>query len=399
MADSTRSGRYLSQPGGYQAFLPSPLPPNPPLAVDHEMLSFLSAADRALGRLDGATEVLPNPDLFVSMYVRREAVLSSQIEGTQASLVDVLEYEADGARKGLPADVSEVVNHVRAMNYGLDRLQSLPLSLRLIREIHERLLADARGGTLTPGEFRTSQNWIGPPGSTLNEASFIPPPPNEVMKAMGDLEIFLASNRDLPTLLAVALSHAQFETIHPFLDGNGRVGRLLVTFVLCERQVLSRPLLYLSHYLKKQRAEYYARLQAIRDTGAWEPWVKFFLRGVAEVATEATATARRILQLREDHRERVAQQMSTPNALRLLELLYQRPIVTARLVQHELNVSPPTANSLVKGLLDIGLLAETTGQRRNRTFAYRSYLALFEDEAPTPSNRRVLDASVHEPVN
>ena len=205
---------------------------------------------------------------------------------------------------------------------------------------------------------------------------------------MGDLEVFLASNRDLPTLLAVALSHAQFETIHPFLDGNGRVGRLLVTFVLCERKVISRPLLYLSHYLKKHRSEYYTRLQAIREDGAWEPWIKFFLRGVAEVATEATATARRILKLREEHREQVAMRISTPNALRLLELLYQRPIVTARLVRQELNVSSPTANSLVKGLLGMGLLTETTGQRRNRTFAYRSYLALFEDEVPAQATRR-----------
>jgi len=366
--------------------------------VDDEMLSTLSAADRALGRLDGATEVLPNPNLFVSMYVRREAVLSSQIEGTQASLVDVLEYEADGARKGLPRDVSEVVNHIRAMNYGLDRVQSLPLSLRLIREIHERLLADVRGGNLTPGDFRTSQNWIGAPGSTLNEASFIPPPPNEVMKAMGDLELFLSSHRDLPTLLAVALSHAQFETIHPFLDGNGRVGRLLVTFVLCERRIISRPLLYLSHYLKKHRAEYYSRLQAVRDVGAWESWIRFFLRGVAEVATEATATARRILQLREEHRECISQRIATPNALRLLELLYQRPIVTARLVQQELQVSSPTANSLVKNLFDVGVLTETTGQRRNRTFAYSSYLSLFEDEPlPSSGRGRIVDATVNDP--
>jgi Fic family protein len=385
VTDSTRAGRYILQPAGYLAFVPEPLPPNPPLVVDDEILSTLSAGDRALGRLDGATEVLPNPDLFVSMYVRREAVLSSQIEGTQASLVDVLEYEADGARKGLPADVGEVVNHVRAMNYGLDRLKSLPLSLRLIREIHERLLADVRGGNLTPGSFRTSQNWIGPPGSTLTEATFIPPPPSEVIKAMGDLERFLHSNRELPILLAAALAHAQFETIHPFLDGNGRVGRLLITFVLCERQVISRPLLYLSHYLKRHRAEYYARLQAIRDDGAWEPWIKFFLSGVAEVATEATATARRIHQLREQHREQVAKQISTPNALRLLEFLYQRPIVTARSVQKALNVSTPTANSLVRGLLDLGLLTETTGQQRNRTFSYGSYLALFEDKEPPGS--------------
>lgn len=376
-----RAGRYIRQPDGYSAFLPEPLPPDPPIDIDDEMLVRLSAADRALGRLDGATEVLPNPNLFVAMYVRREAVLSSQIEGTQASLVDVLEYEVDATRKGLPADVTEVVNHVRAMNYGLNKLETLPLSLRLIREIHEQLLANVRGAHRTPGEFRTSQNWIGPPGCTLQEATFVPPPPAEVLNVMGHLERFLNSPGNIPILIAVGLAHAQFETIHPFLDGNGRIGRLLITFLLCEREVLRRPLLYLSHYLRKHRSEYYELLQTIRDAADWETWIKFFLSGVAEVANEATETARRILQLREEHRHFVSETIGTTNALRLLELLYERPIVTARLVRDELEVSPPTANSLVNEFAKVGLLTETTGQRRNRAFSYRSYLSMFEDQA------------------
>jgi len=379
---SVRAGRYIRQPGGYRAFIPEPLPPDPPIDIDDEMLVRLSAADRALGRLDGATEVLPNPNLFVAMYVRREAVLSSQIEGTQASLIDVLEYEVDAARKGLPADVAEVVNHVRAMNYGLATLKTLPLSLRLIRQIHEQLLANVRGAHRTPGEFRTSQNWIGPPGCTLQEATFVPPPPSEVLNTMGDLERFLKSPVAMPVLIQVGLGHAQFETIHPFLDGNGRIGRLLITFLLCEPKVLRRPLLYLSHYLKRHRATYYDHLQAIRDAGNWEGWIRFFLAGVAEVANEATETARRILQLREEHRHFVSEEIGTTNALRLLELLYERPIVTARVVRNDLQVSAPTANSLVNEFARVGVLTETTGQRRNRTFSYRSYLSMFEDQPP-----------------
>lgn len=379
---SDRSGRYVRQSGGYRAFIPKPLPPDPPLAIDQEMLTRLSVADRALGRLDGVTEVLPNPDIFIAMYVRREAVLSSQIEGTQASLIDVLEYEADAARKGLPADVGEVVNHIEAMNYGLQRLNELPLSLRLIREIHERLLAGARGGQRSPGEFRTTQNWIGPAGCSLQEATFVPPPPSETMEALSALETFLHADIELPIPVVAGLVHAQFETIHPFVDGNGRIGRLLITFLLCQRRLLRRPLLYLSHYLKRHRAQYYDRLMAIRDRGDWEGWLKFFLQGLGEVANQATETARQILQLRETHRQFVSEKTTTTNALRFLDYLYQQPVVTARLVVRVLEVSPPTANSLVNQFHNIGLLSELTGKRRNRLFSYGPYLRLFED---TPS--------------
>ena len=386
--DGTRSGTYIRQRGGYRAFLPKPLPPDPPLDIDQTLWATLSAADRALGRLDGATEVLPNPDLFVAMYVRREAVLSSQIEGTQASLVDVLEYEAEAARKGLPADVAEVVNHIQATNYGLQRLKSLPLSLRLIKEIHALLLANVRGGGRSPGEFRTVQNWIGPAGCSVKEAMFVPPPAADMMNALSDLEAFLHADVDLPLLVKVGLVHAQFETIHPFIDGNGRIGRLLITFLLCQRGVLRSPLLYLSHYLKRNRTEYYDRLMAVRDQGDWEGWLKFFLRGMAEVANEATDTARKILHLREAHRDFVSQHVrGTANGLRLLDVLYERPIVTVSLVAKKLDVSNPTANNLVNQFEDMGLLTERTGRRRNRLFSYQPYLSLFEDEPPANNSK------------
>lgn len=265
-----RAGRYVSQPTGYRAFIPSRLPPVPAVRIDGELQRQLSEADRALGRLDGSIYTLPNPDLFVYMYVRKEAVLSSQIEGTQSSLQDLLSAEAEVLDAAAPRDVDEVVNYVRAMNRGLARLEKLPVSIRLIREIHAELLQGVRGSRLTPGELRRSQNWIGPGGSSLANAAFVPPPPDEVPDALGGLETFLHEPDDLPLLVKIGLAHAQFETIHPFLDGNGRIGRLLVTFLLCERGVLHKPVLYLSHYLKAHRQEYYDRLQSVRDSGDWE---------------------------------------------------------------------------------------------------------------------------------
>ncbi len=396
MTDTGRAGTYIRQPEGYRAFIPKPLPVDPPLVIDQGLWTKLSAGDRALGRLDGTTEVLPNPNLFVAMFARREAVLSSQIEGTQASLVDVLEYEADAARKGSRSDVAEVVNHVRAMNHGLERLESLPVSLRLIREIHEQLLANVRGGRRSPGEFRRTQNWIGRPGCTLTEAAFVPPPPHEMMAALSDLEAFLHADVDLPALVNVGLVHAQFETIHPFIDGNGRVGRLLITFLLCQRKILRQPLLYLSLYLTRHKPEYYERLTAIRDYGDWEGWLKFFLQGVAEVANQATDTARRILQLREEHRHFVSQHIrGSANGLRLLDLLYQRPIVSVGLVTRELGVSNPTANNLANQFENASLLTEMTGRQRNRLFSYESYLSLFEDDLPQPAEE---PAEAEQPV-
>lgn len=374
LTSPARGGRYIRQPAGYRAFIPAALPPDPP--VDLGALStVLSAADLGIGRLDGMTRTLPNPDLFVAMYVRREAVFSSQIEGTQSSLDDVLSYQLDARSPGLPRDVPEVVNHVAAMNHGLARLGDLPLSLRLIREIHGVLLSGVRGSEKTPGEFRRSQNWIGPAGATLNEATFVPPPPSELDRLMGDLELFLHEPRNLPPLVHAGIAHAQFETIHPFLDGNGRVGRLLITFLLVHGHVLERPLLYLSHYLRRHRAEYYDRLMAVRD-GDWEGWLQFFLRGVAETSEEAARTARAILSLRDEHRAAVLPG-SGVNGLRLIDRLFEQPLVNVGWVKDELDVSWPTANKLVGDFVDRGILVETTGRRRNRVFRYQPYLALF----------------------
>lgn len=355
--------------------------------MDPELWELLSRADRALGRLDGSTETLPNPDLFVFMYVRKEAVLSSQIERTQASLMDVLEFESQAVEPGRPDDIKEVVNYVAAMNYGLERLRTLPVSLRLIREIHGKLLAGVRGSERTPGEFRRSQNWIGSAGCTLETAQFVPPPPAVMEDALADLERFLYDERPMPMLIRVGLAHAQFETIHPFLDGNGRVGRLLITFLLCEREILRRPLLYLSYYFKQNRTEYYDRLQAVRDRGDWEGWLKFFLRGVFEVAQEASQTARRIITLREQHRELIVQKLGrrARGALLLLEALYARPIVSVETIEQAAGVSFSNANALSSALVQLGLLRETTGQKRNRRFAYDVYLALFEDKEKAAS--------------
>jgi Fic family protein len=381
-ARSSRSGRYIKQPTGYRAFIPDPLPPKPPIALDEEMWNLLSKADLAVGRLDGSTETLPNPDLFVFMYVRREAVLSSQIEGTQASLIDVLEFEAEAAEPGRPDDVGEVVNYVAAMNHGLERLEKLPVSLRLIREIHAKLMHGVRGAERDPGEFRKSQNWVGPPGSTLANARYVPPPPHEMRQALDNFEKFLHQEHPMPALIKVGIAHSQFETVHPFLDGNGRVGRLLITFLLCEKEILKRPLLYLSHFFKLNRAEYYDRLQAVRDRGDWEGWLKFFLQGVAQVAEEATLNARRIVKMREEHRQLILSRLGRASAkgLQLLERLYFRPIVSVQTVAEITGLSFANANSLSRQLEAVGLLRETTGRKRNRRFSYDPYLRLFHEK-------------------
>ncbi len=382
-----RVGRFVKQVEGYNAFIPAALPPDPPVAMDSDLARLLSEADRALGRLDGVATVLPNPDLFVAMYVRQEAVLSSQIEGTQSSLDDVLQFEIDAAGKELPKDVGEVVNYVSAMNYGLERIAELPLSLRLIREIHEKLMAGVRGSERTPGEFRRSQNWIGPPGCTLANATFVPPPVHEMQTALGNFETFL-HDTNLPVLIQCGLAHAQFETIHPFLDGNGRVGRLLITFLLCERKVLHRPLLYLSLFLKMHRSEYYDRLMAIRRDGNWEGWLKFFLRGIAEVSQSATETARAIMTFRETHRQMIGDRLAGRAALgmRLLDYLFEQPLVSVPMVKERLKCSFVTATKLVEQLEDLKLLRETTGWQRNRRYRYDPYLALFDALGSSPTN-------------
>lgn len=382
-----RSGRYVKQLEGYSAFLPAPLPPDPPLLMDAEILRLLSDADRALGRLDGVATMLPNPDLFVAMYVRQEAVLSSQIEGTQSTLEDVLQFEINASGRDRPKDVEEVVNYISALNHGLRRLKEdgFPLSLRLLREIHARLLEGVRGSERTPGEFRRTQNWIGPAYCRLTDATFVPPPVHEMNAALDNIEKFLHDKESLPVLVQCALAHAQFETIHPFLDGNGRIGRLLITLMLCEQEILQRPLLYLSLYLKQHRAEYYDRLMAIRNEGNWESWVKFFLRGVYEVSLSATHTARQILHLREHHREILAQNKRGASANLLLDHLYERPIVSARMVEEYLECSYVFARKMIDQFIKWGFLREITGGQRNRLYRYEPYLTLFESVDPADS--------------
>ncbi len=379
---SARAGRYVTQTGGFRAFIPAPLPPKPPTRIAGDLQRLLSQADRALGRLDGSVLTLPNPDLFVFMYVRKEAVLSSQIEGTQSSLQDLLAAEAHILGDRLPRDVDEVVNYVRAMNHGLARLSKLPVSVRLIREIHAELLKGVRGSHLTPGELRRSQNWIGPAGCTLAEATFVPPPPAEVPAALGALEKFLHDHDDIPLLVKIGLAHAQFESIHPFLDGNGRVGRLLITFLLCERGALRKPVLYLSHFFKRHRQDYYEKLQAVRDRGDWEGWLAFFLRGVAEVSIEAAETARKILELREQHRKSITEHLgrAAGNGQRVLERLYERPITSVAEVRELLGTTYVGANQIVRRLVALNILSEITGQAHNRRFRYDPYVQLFEGD-------------------
>lgn len=384
-----RAGRYIKQLRGYRAFIPATLPPEPPLVYDNEMQALLSKADRALGRLDGSIQTLPDPDLFILMYVRKEAVLSSQIEGTQSSLSDVLEAEAKILDPDRPRDVDEVLNYVGAMHHGLARLDELPVSTRLIKEIHERLMRGVRGQERQPGELRTSQNWIGPGGCSLNDASFVPPPPDEVPVALSNLERFLHDDCPMPALMKIGLAHAQFETIHPFLDGNGRVGRLLITFLLCEATILQAPVLYLSWYFRRHRSRYYQLLQATHDDGDWEGWMKFFLEGVIAVSKEATDTARNIVALRERHRSLITDRLGrvAGNGLRVLETLYTQPIISVNRVMELTGTTYPAAAALVSRMVEAGLLSEITGNARNRRYRYGDYIDLFSERSDSAPDR------------
>ncbi|MGH2759773.1 MAG: Fic family protein [Actinomycetota bacterium] len=349
------------------------------LTIDTDIQALLSRADLALGRLDGVVELIPDPDRFVLMYVRREAVLSSQIEGTHASLMDVLEYEASADGAEARVDVLEILNYTRAMQHGLARLSELPLGRRLMCEVHRVLMENARGGEpqKTPGQFRRSQNWIG--GASPATAKFVPPPPEIVDDTFSELERFLHDPTPMPALIKIGLAHAQFETIHPFLDGNGRTGRLLITFWLTEQGILRRPLLHPSLYLKVHRDDYIDRLQDIRDHGSWEEWLKFFVDGLAQAATEAADRARDIVALRERDRDRIARRLGrrSGNGLQLLDHLFRQPVVTVGIVQRFLEVSQPTASGLVNELADMGLLNEITGRQRNRIFSYEEYIRAF----------------------
>jgi len=379
--ESTRAGMLMNTTRGYSSFVPHNLPPDPPIVIDSEMQKLLSLADRKLGRLDGITQILPNPELFVAMYVKKEAVLSAQIEGTQASLVDVLNAPSTDSQPDQSYnEVSEVINYVNAMNWGLENLKTLPLSLRLIRNIHKILLEDVRGFNKNPGEFRKTQNWIGPQGCTLETATFIPPTVDEMQKAMGDLENYIYQDDDIPALIKIALIHAQFETIHPFLDGNGRMGRLLITFWLCQQEILSQPLLYLSYYFKQNRTEYYDRLMNVRTKGDWENWIKFFLRGVASVSDEATESAKNIISLQNYYSEMLYKaDKSSGNYIALLNVLFEKPIITKKEISDLIGVSLPTAGSIVDIFSELGILCDYTPEKkRYKSYAFKEYLNILQ---------------------
>lgn len=364
-----------------KAFVPKPLPPEPPLVIDKSLREALDQALIALGRLDGVTAQLPDTHLFLYMYVRKEAVLSSQIEGTQSSLSDLLLFELKEA-SGVPLnDVIEVSNYVAALEYGLARCEGgFPLSNRLIREIHGVLLRGGRGSDKTPGEFRRTQNWIG--GTQPGNALFVPPPPELVAELMGSLELFLHSKTDqAPVLIQVALAHAQFETIHPFLDGNGRVGRLLVPLLLCLRGVLREPLLYLSLYFKTNRSQYYDLLNRLRTEGDWEKWVMFFAEGVKEMAESAVRTVRRLTEVAQRDRERI-QRLGriSGSSLQVHQSFQKRPVSNLTSLAAETRLSIPTVTKAVQALEGEGLVREITGRRRGRVFSYEEYLNIMNDE-------------------
>lgn len=375
-----RAGFFMNTNVGYKSFVPAKLPPDPPIQYDAEMQTLLSLADRKLGRLDGVTQILPNPELFVAMYVKKEAVLSSQIEGTQASFVDVLSAEYNQADDQRRDDISEVVNYVNAMNWGLSKLGEFPLSLRLIRNIHAKLLQNTRGSHRNPGEFRTSQNWIGPAGCTLNTATFVPPTVPDMETALGNLERYFYEEDYTPALIKIALIHAQFETIHPFLDGNGRMGRLLITFWLCQQEIMTKPLLYLSFYFKKNRTEYYDRLMDVRKKGDWENWIKFFLKGVAEVADEATSSARAILELKDKCTKKLYEKESgNGNYQKLLDILFEQPFVKRTDVAELLGVSNPTAGNIIDTFCQMGILNDCDPDRsRNKMYAFGRYIDILD---------------------
>ena len=360
------------------AYIPPPLPPEPPLDLSG-LIGKLSAADRAVGRLDGITTLLPDHTLFLFMYVRKEAVLSSQIEGTQSTLTDLLRFETE-AQSGEPVDdLKEVSNYISAMHYGLERVATLPLSLRLIREMHTRLMRDGRGASKEPGEFRRSQNWIG--GSRPGNALYVPPPVENLDDCLAKFETFIhQSTPELPPLIKAGLLHLQFESIHPFLDGNGRLGRLLITLYLCVEGVLKEPLLYLSLYFKQHRETYYQLLQEVRERGNWEAWLEFFLAGVVQTANQAFTTATEITALFQADRTRISQGADRAgSALRVHELMQKQPFLTAARAVADTGLSIPTVNAAFAALGRYGIVDEITGRGRGRVYRYRRYMELLSD--------------------
>jgi len=371
------TGRLVRQRESYSAFIPDPLPPT--LSWTPTLVGALSEADRAIGRLAGEGGRLPNPHLLIRPFIRREAVLSSRIEGTQATLGELLAVEAGGTVERSPADLREVANYVAALEFGVGRLASLPISLRLVQELHGRLMDGVRGGQVTPGEFRRSQNWIGPAGCTLANATYVPPPPHEMIGALDAWERFL-HDRTLPPLVHVALIHSQFEAIHPFLDGNGRVGRLLITLLLVERGVLPAPLLYLSAFFEATRREYYERLLGVTRDGQWEEWLEYFANGVARQAEDASSRAARINELLADWRRQAAG-LASSVSVALVDLLAENPFWTVNGVAKRLGVAYTTAQRAVEALGKIGALAPVSAARRGRVFVAAAVLDILEEPA------------------
>jgi Fic family protein len=375
----SRMGVTVRQKEGYQAYIPKSLPPDPPVIFDNELHHLLSEADRALARLDGMTIFLPNADLFVAMYVKKEALLSAQIEGTQASLQGVLEFEADMVPGDDINEIKEVINYIQAMDYGLGRTSKELFSIDIMQEVHRILIEGTRGSKKKPGKIRAVQNWIGPAGSTIYSATFVPPPPEKVQELLSGLEQFVLADDRLPPLIKIALVHAQFETIHPFIDGNGRMGRLLITFYLCFAGILARPLLYLSIYLKQHRSEYYQLLQEIRFEGDWESWIKFFLKGIIEVSNGAMMAAREIITLKGKLIEDLVQNnVGGLNSVRLLDLLFSRPVITVTDISKTLKISHQPAYDLVDQFLKLGILREITGKKRYKRYLFIDYVGIIE---------------------
>ena len=374
-----RSGEYINNLSGeamYKSFRPAPLPPV--IDMDNEMVSLLTSATKALATLDTLSSYIPNMNLFVSMYVRKEALLSSQIEGTQATLEDVLDPLVE---KNANQNVADVVNYIKATEFALERMNLLPLCNRLIKEVHEVLMSGVRGQEKNPGEFRTSQNWIGAAGSSLKNARYIPPNPEDMINAMSDLEKYINSDDSLDLLIQAALLHYQFETIHPFLDGNGRVGRLLITLFLMEKKVLNSPALYISYYLKKNRIEYYDRMSEVRNKDNYEQWIKFFLNAIKESADESVETIKKLSELHDANIKKIdAMGRASKNARAVFDYLEQNPIIDIGKTAEELNLAFSTVSLAVNRLVDAGILIQTNNANRNRVFAYEEYLAILRKD-------------------
>lgn len=376
-----RAGIYVDNLNGeamYQAFKPNPLPPIPEIEMDGEIVKLLVDANKQLVKLDTASQLISNADLFISMYVRKEALISSQIEGTQCTLDDVLDPEVE-ANANL--DVSDVINYVKATQYALKRLERLPLCCRLIREIHEVLMENVRGQDKTPGEFRHSQNWIGPANCSLKDARYIPPNVEDMQTAMSDLEKYINENVDYDPLIRAALIHYQFETIHPFLDGNGRIGRLLILLYLMEQRLIEKPVIYISYFLKKNQIEYYDRISEVRRTGNFEQWIRFFLEAVSKAASDSLEAIRQLSVLHDTNVEKLPKTTRSKDNLRaVFDYIEQYPIIDIKRTAKELEVSYNTVAAAVRKLVELGILQETTNAARNRVFAYEEYLAILRKD-------------------